>query len=128
MGGLVDEDSVHGRRALETSRRVHDITRRHPFALSRARVERDERLAGRDPDPQLEPVLDGEVADGERGTYRALWIVLVRDGRAEERHHRVTDELLDRPAVPFELCADTCVVGTQERLYVLRDRATRPAT
>ena len=108
-----------GRRALETSRRVHDVTRRHPFALGRARVERDERLAGRDPDPQLEPVLDREVADGERGTHRALWIVLVRDRRAEERHHGVTDELLDRPAVPLELCADTCVVRTQDRVDVL---------
>ena len=61
-----------------------------------------------------------EVADRERRADRALGIVLVRRRRAEERHHRVADELLDRAAVPLELGADALVVGAEDRLDVLR--------
>ena len=46
------------------------------------------------------------VADRERRADGALGIVLVRDRRAEERHHRVADELLDRAAVALELRAE----------------------
>ena len=71
---------------------------------------RDERLAGRDPDAQLEPFLEREVADRERSADGALGIVLVRGRRAEERHHRIADELLDGAAVALELGADALVV------------------
>ncbi len=101
-------------------RRVDDVTRSHAFALGRAGVQRDERLSGRDPDPKLEPVLDCEVADRERRADCALGVVLVRDRSAEERHHRIADELLDGAAVPLELGPYACVVGAQDRLDVLR--------
>ena len=35
-------------------------------------------------------------------------------GRAEERHDRVSDELLDRASVPLELYADALVVGSED--------------
>ena len=38
---------------------------------------------------------------------------------AEERHHRVADELLDRAAVALELGAHALVVGAEYRLDVL---------
>ena len=61
-----------------------------------------------------------EVADRERRSDSPLGIVLVCRRRAEERHHRVADELLDRAAVPFELGADALVVRPENRLDVLR--------
>ena len=50
------------------------------------------------------------VADRERRPHRPLGVVLVRDRRAEERHHRVADELLDRSAETLELGAQMRVV------------------
>ena len=88
-------------------------------------VEADERLAGRDPDAQLEPFLDRELADRERGTDGALGIVLVRGRRAEERHHRVADELLDGAAVALELGAHALVVRAAGSPRRPRDPATQ---
>ena len=78
-----------------------------------------ERFAGRDPDAELELLLDGEVADRERRADGALGVVLVCGRRAEERHHRVADELLDGAAVSFELGANALVVRPEDRLDVL---------
>ena len=117
---LVGEDAVDRRGALQAGRGVHDVARGHALALGGARIERDEDFAGRDPDPELEAVLDGELADREGCADRPFGIVLVRDRSAEERHHRVADELLDRAAVVLELRADPGVVGAQDRLDVLR--------
>ena len=58
--------------------------------------------------------------DRERSADGALGVVLVRGRRAEERHDRVADELLDGAAVALELGADALVVGAQDRLDVLR--------
>ena len=63
-------------------------------------------------------VLDG-VADRDGGAHGALWIVLVRDRCAEDGHHRVADELLDRPAVSLDLVALRRVVGRKRRANVL---------
>ena len=57
----------------------------------------------------------------ERGADRALGVILVRDRRAPHGHDRVTDELLDRPAVaPDDLARDLEVPGQQvaDRLRV----------
>ena len=45
-----------------------------------------------------------------RRAHGALGIVLVRDGRAEERHDGVADELLDRAPEALELVAHALVV------------------
>ena len=117
---LVDEDAVHRRGALQARGRVDDVARGHALACFGLGVERHERLAGRDPDPQLELLLERELADRERCSDGALGIVLVRGRRSEERHHRIADELLDGAAVALELRADALVVGPQDRLDVLR--------
>jgi hypothetical protein len=115
VGRLADEDSVHRRRRLQARGGVDDIARRHALALGSARAERDERLAGVDCDPHLELVLlVRPVADRERRAKGTLRVVLVRGGRAEERHHRVADELLDGTAEPLELTAQVRVVGPEE--------------
>ena len=90
-----------------------------PSPASGSRVERDERLARRDPDPQLELFLERELANRERCADGPLGVVLVRDRRAEQRHHGVADELLDRAAVALELRADALVVRAEHRLDVL---------
>src|SRR6266511_2487631 len=48
-----------------------------------------------------------------------LRIVLVRDRRAEERHHRITDVLLHRAAVVLELAPDVLPIRSNECADVL---------
>ncbi len=112
--------AVDRRGTLEASGGVDDVARGHALACVGAGVERDQRLAGGDPDAELEALLDGEVADRERRADRALGVVLVRGRGSEERHDRVADELLDGAAMSFELRADALVVRAQDRLDVLR--------
>ena len=81
---LVGEDAVDGGGALQAGSRVDDVAGGHSLAFGRARAERDERLAGRDADAQLESLLDREVADREGRADGALGVVLVR-GRARRR-------------------------------------------
>ena len=50
---------------------------------------------------------------------RALGIVLVRDRRAEDRHHGVADELLDRAAEALDLAGDALVVRAERGADVL---------
>ena len=120
VGGLVRQDAVDRRGRLQARRGVDDIARCHPRAVSRTRIQRDECLPGRDADTQLDPVLDGIVTDRQRGTDGALGIVLSRDRRTEQRHHRIADEFLDGSAVTLELVAQAGVIGRQDRLDVFR--------
>ena len=98
------------RRRLQARRRVDDVAGDHALAL-RAAARRARRAprpcsrrSARAVDVRVLLVQLGDrVADRERRPDRALGVVLVRDRRAEDRHHRVADELLDRPAVPLEL-------------------------
>ena len=47
----------------------------------------------------------------------------MRGRRAEQRHHRIADELLDGPAEPLELGAQMRVVRREQRTHVLRVEA-----
>jgi hypothetical protein len=81
------------------------------------------RLVARvDADPELERIVPARkrVADRQRRPDGALRVVVVRHRRAEDGHHRVADELLDRAAVALELAAEPLVVRPQDRLDVLR--------
>ena len=69
---------------------------------------------------KLELVLEREVTDRERGAHGSLGVVLVGDGSAEQRHHRVADELLHGAAVTLELGAQARVIGREQLLDVLR--------
>ena len=117
-GRLVDKDAVDRCSALQARGCVDDIARRHPLARPGLRVEADERLSCGDPHAQLELLIERELPDCERRTNGSLRIVFVGGRRAEERHHRVADELLDGAPVPLELRANPLVVGPQERLHV----------
>ena len=106
----VHEDAVDRSGSLQSRRGVDDVARRHALARARLRVEGHQRLAGRDPHPELEALLDSEVSNCESRANRSLRVVLVSDRGAEEGHHCVADELLDRAAVVLELPADALVV------------------
>ena len=43
------------------------------------------------------------VLDREGGAKGSVRVILVRDGRAEQRHHPVTQELVDRPLIVMDL-------------------------
>ena len=71
--------------------------------------ERDRRLAGETPPAARSSGAPDSSAEGgyrgdevERGPDGALGVVLLRDRRAPDRHHRVADELLDRAAVALD--------------------------
>ena len=122
-----DRDPVHRRRALQARSGVHDVAGDEPFSLLGAGTQGDDGLAGVDADPHLEgersvlvvQVLD-RLEDAECGANGALGVVLVRDRRAEDGHHRVADELLDGAAVALDLLPQASVVGTDPRADVLR--------
>ena len=109
-----------GAARLQARGGVDDVARGHALTRLRARVQRDERLAGGDPDPHLElALLVGPVADGQRGADGALGVVLVRERSAEQGHDRVADELLHGAAEALELRAQPLVVRPEDRLHVL---------
>ena len=89
---------------------------------------RDERFAGRNGDARVWALalVGHQSRIAQRGADRSLWIVLVRGGGAENRHDRLADELLDRPAEPLQFGADAHVVGREERANVLRVDRLRP--
>src|SRR5262249_34515724 len=119
---LADKNTVERRRSLQPCSGVDDVAGCHRLSLARTGVEADQRLTGVDTDAPLELgglLLAGPVANRERRAHRTLGVVLVRDGRAEERHHRIADELLHRPAVALELAPYMRVVRIEKRADVL---------
>ena len=115
---LADEYPVDRRCTLQPGGRVDDVARDHPLTLGGACVERDERLAGVDGGADLKLLAD-RVADRDGRSHGALRVVLVRDGGAEDGHHRVADELLDRATVPLELGPELRVIRREGGADVL---------
>ena len=115
VGRLVDEDAAHRGGRLQAGGRVDDVAGGDALPGLGPRFERDQRLACRDPDPDLEVAVVGQaVEDGQRGPERPLGVVFVRDRRPEKRHDRVPDELLDRTAVTLEHRTQAGVIGLQD--------------
>ena len=121
LSRLPNEDPIHRRPSLEPRGRVDDVSGDERLALLRPCVQRHERLAGIDRDPQLEPARlgRGPVPDGERRPHGPLGVVLVRQRRAEDGHHRVADELLDRAAEVLELLPEARLVRPEQPHDVL---------
>ena len=65
------------------------------------------------------------VADRERGAHRALGRVLVRDRRAEERHHAVARELVDDALEAVDLAEGELEVLVEEVAVLLGIEAAR---
>jgi hypothetical protein len=86
-----------------------------------ALVEGRDRLAAIDADArlQLERLLGVErsdgVANGESRPDRALGVVVMHAGHAEDRHDGIADVLLDRAAMKFDDLAGAVEVTAQDR-------------
>ena len=103
---MVDPHLTRLGHGLDPSRGVDRVAGDHPLP---GRTDGDGHLAGHHPDAHGEA---GHADVGAEGGYgfdqlqarpdRALRVVLVRDGHAPDRHHRVADELLDRAAVALD--------------------------
>ena len=95
---------------LQARRGIDDVAGDHRFSFCRSRGDHDDRLSRVDRGShrqlqvglRLVQLVDG-ADDAERCSNGAFGIVLVRNGRAEHRHHRVADELLDRATEAFDL-------------------------
>ncbi len=109
MGGLADQDLADRGSLLETGGDVHRVAGGE--ALGAAGVTGDD-LTGVDAgpvlqgDPELGSEGDVEVVQGlahlRRRSHGSQRVVLVHPGQAEDRHDRIPDELLDRPAVALQ--------------------------
>ncbi len=131
IGGLADHDLARRGDALQPGRGVHHVTG-DVLPDDRAGRERDHRLARVDPDPHVDVQrrvglvqLGDRVERAERRRHRALRIVLVGDGCAEDAHHRVTDELVEGPAEPLDVLLDPAVERQKHAPHVLRVGAVR---
>jgi len=76
-------------------------------------------LAGVDTDAHLQVrrELPHHLADAQGRAQRALGVVVVSLRRAEDRHHRIPDVLLDAPPVALDLTGD----GREVRALSLAD-------
>ena len=112
--------TVPGRPPPIWSRRrgVDEVARDH--ALVRG-AERHGGLAGQDARPRRDARAQrpDRVDELERGSHRALGVVLVGDRCTPDRHHRIADELLDGAAVAVDDVARQVEVARQQLPGVL---------
>ena len=101
---------------------VDNVAGDHRLALARPGIQSHERLsrAHGNPDPEPVTLLPRPVTDRERCTHRPLGIILARHRRSQHGHHRIADELLDRPTEPFQLTPHVTVVRPEQCPHVLR--------
>jgi len=126
VGLLRHRDRVHRRRALEPRGRIDHVAGDEPLAELRPSAERDYALAGVDADAHLQAEagvrlvqLADRLENPKAGTDRPLRVVLVRDRRAKDGHHRIADELLYSAAEPLDLHPHPGVIRTQPRTHIL---------
>jgi hypothetical protein len=133
-GALVDQDPVGRGGGLQPGSGVDHVPRGHPLALDRSGVQHHQRLPGGHPHPHMQiqrwvglVELGDRLADSQGGPHRPLRVVLVGDRSAEQRHHRVPDELLHRPPIALQVGPQPSVVGGEQAPDVLDVQPLRPA-
>ena len=100
----------------EPGRQVHRVPHRrviHPQILADG-ADHDEARVDAHAHSELDAVHPSHVVgqrfelplDRERSAERAMGMVFVRDRRAEQRHHAVAEELVDRAFVAVHLTED----------------------
>ena len=103
---------VDGCGRLNAGRGIDDVPGDDSLTELRPGVQRDDRRAGVDADPNLKlelrvslVELGDRLDDSQSRPDGSLRVVLVRDRRAEDRHHSVADELLQLTAVAIDRLA-----------------------
>ena len=98
--------------ALKPRGGVDDVAGDDPLSLLRSGAERDDSFSGVDADADLERQLrvvlvqlGDRIQDAKPCPHGPLGVVLMREGRPEDGHDRVPDELLHRPRVALDLLA-----------------------
>ena len=93
----------------------------------------DNRLAGGDPDPDLEGQVGlrlvqvgDRLLDGQTTANGPLRIILMGDWGAEHGHDAVPDELVQRSPEPLDLMAQPTVIGAEQGTDVLGVGPIRP--
>ena len=119
---VTDEDAADLRRRLQASGYVHGVAQDRVCLADPA----GQHLTGVHPHPQrelhaelgLDPAvqLRHRRLHTEGRSHRPLSVVLVGDRRAEHRHHRVADELVDTPAETLDLACQPIQARLQQRL------------
>ena len=117
-----DQDSPRLGLLLEAGRGVDRVARDQEVLAGRG-VPAGDDLAARDTQPDRQAfrqawVSADLVAQVERRADRPLGVVAVGDGQAEDRHHRIADELLDGAAVVGDHLAGDRVVAGEQRAQV----------
>ncbi len=113
LGRLADEHRARGGRRLQPRRGVDEIARDHPLVRG---AEGDGGFAGENPGPGLDRRAQGahRVHQLEGGADRPLRVVLAGRRGTPDRHDRIADELLDRPAVAAHDLRGELEVARQE--------------
>ena len=126
---LTDEHGSGRRGGLKAGRGVHRVAGHAPGVRSLGGVDD---FAGIHADAQLElvrlqPEPRADALDGrderQPGPHRAFRVVVPCARRTEDRHRRVTDELLDHPAVALDRLPHAGEVRVLDRRHVLRVEA-----
>ncbi len=119
---------------LQPRRHVHHIASNEMLTDLRAGSKGNHHLAGGDAhtDLKVEPGLPSvqllhRLKNPQAGAYRALGIVLMSHRSAEHSHYRVTNELLNRGAVTFQLVPQQAVIGAESGQDILGVSPVSPA-
>ena len=112
-----DAPGLGGR--LDARGGIDEVARNHALALG---AERHRCLTRQHTGPGCERrvELGNRGHEVECGPDRALGVVLSRCRRSPDRHHRVADELLDRPAVALDQRAGRLEVAREKLAHLLR--------
>jgi hypothetical protein len=126
-GPLPDQHVAGLGRLFQPGRHVDRVAGNHPLAGPRLGYGQD--LAGVDPDAHLQgqtvTICEVRVQNGQsfahpQGRPQGPGGVILVGGRhPEHRHHRIADELLDRPLLRLDLPAHGREVGAHDLLEVL---------
>ena len=129
VGGVRDQDAADRRGVLKPAGQVDRVAdHREIFALATAQVA-DHHRAGVDADAhgQADAALALELLVQlgqrrlhiQRRAHRPLGIALLRGWDAEDRHHRIADELLDPAALARDRRREPAKVGPNDVAHIL---------
>ena len=128
-GGVADEHRARAGCGLDARRGVDEVAGDHALAF---RADRHGGLAGQHSGASGKLGCADLVSERrhrgdqvERCANRALGVIFRRGRRSPDGHHRVADELLDRPAVQLDEATTRVEVAGEELAHLLRIAALR---